>query len=786
VTPAEPDVAVAAAEAVCEPFSTDDVLMTLIQAMEVRVEALEEAEAINGGQARALSRHLANAERQAKREEYCAARDQLAAFREQLEDLASEGALSDREAYELRHSTRVALSSNVVQPGEANEYAPGAIGEVRTVDFNGEQLRVEVIDGLAIFNGDVILGFVDELDGAAPSGGPELTGPCRGCGAWTETIKFSYGDDWGLGSTNAAMRERVLQAVNHWRDNTAFSFEVDRSDPDVIFRNSMGCSSPVGRQSGGLGPQYINISTGCGRAAVIHEIGHTIGLWHEQSRGDRDDFVQINLEFVREGREFNFDQFGSAGRDVGGYDYRSIMHYGCADFRRASASGNPIDILDPTVTCADVGVATGLTDQDIAGAYALGRIEFGIAGASDGDVADRFDLTMQFTSEPVADRFLRWWVSDVGLVANGPTFSTADVGLANGDYTIRAEILIGGVLMTTSSVDVTIANAVPVVTLDGPAQAEENRLFTVFAEVTDDEDGSCAPPACTYTWDPAPAADRGGAADYLFGETGPQTISVSVEDGAGGVGGNDLEVLVINSPPTAVISNPPNGSVYSSGSIVGFEGTATDPNVGPGPDPAVVPCFAPWFSWSSSDPSDVINLTDGCNGTIELGDPGTRTLTLEVDYDDGVGSTSITLVVEGCGAGGCAPDLSFELDTPPQLNGASFDPPFVGPGYLIDTELQATASISDPDTPATTITYEWTVRPPCFGGCDAFVVSAGSLLPPNNAFLAWMPSSDPRVTDYWPTCTTTALPFVLSLVATDLNGNSRTFSRTVYLACDLI
>ena len=82
------------------------------------------------------------------------------------------------------------------------------------------------------------------------------------------------------------------------------------------------------------------------------------------------------------------------------------------------------------------------------------------------------------------------------------------------------------------------------------------------------------------------------------------------------------------------------------------------------------------------------------------------------------------------------------------------------------------------------------MRPPCFGGCDPFVVDSGSVLFPagsgSSDVLTWTPSSDPRVTDYWPTCTTTALPFVISLVATDGNGNSRTFSRTVYLACGLI
>ena len=58
---------------------------------------------------------------------------------------------------------------------------------------------------------------------------------------------------------------------------------------------------------------------------VGHEIGHALGLYHDQARADRDKFVNILFENIEKGKESNFMKEGS--KDIVPYDYHSIMHY---------------------------------------------------------------------------------------------------------------------------------------------------------------------------------------------------------------------------------------------------------------------------------------------------------------------------------------------------------------------------------------------------------------------------------------------------------------------------
>jgi hypothetical protein len=131
----------------------------------------------------------------------------------------------------------------------------------------------------------------------------------------------------------------------------------------VHFIPSDGCWSYVGMRGG---RQDIGLAAGCGTGSTIHEIGHAWGLWHEQSREDRDTYITINWANIESGREHNFNQHISDGDDYGPYDYGSIMHYGAYAF-----SKNGLPTIVPTQSGVTIGQRTALSNGDVNAVHAM-------------------------------------------------------------------------------------------------------------------------------------------------------------------------------------------------------------------------------------------------------------------------------------------------------------------------------------------------------------------------------------------------------------------------------
>jgi hypothetical protein len=162
--------------------------------------------------------------------------------------------------------------------------------------------------------------------------------------------------------------QRVTAAIAHWESKTKIRFTLRTAEnaaafPDsVSFEDQGGCFSAVGRRGG---KQVISLGPSCTAGNAIHEIGHTVGLWHEQSRKDRDDHVIVHLENVIAATAHNFDQHVTDGDDVGDYDFDSIMHY-----PKDAFSKNGLPTIVPKIN-VEIGQRAGLSPGDIAAVAAL-------------------------------------------------------------------------------------------------------------------------------------------------------------------------------------------------------------------------------------------------------------------------------------------------------------------------------------------------------------------------------------------------------------------------------
>ena len=183
-------------------------------------------------------------------------------------------------------------------------------------------------DGVVVTQGDMVVGeikpgaLLKNLSGQIPE--PEVN-------IWpTNEIPFFIQSD-------LLNQNRVIQALQMFGGtHVHFVPYTNQNDAIVFERRSGTCKSYVG-YIGGL--QKIFLADACGPTEIAHEIMHSLGFVHEQSRTDRDQSVQILWDNVDPDQKINFEKFSSQVSRISSsapFDFESIMIYPDHMFSRNS------------------------------------------------------------------------------------------------------------------------------------------------------------------------------------------------------------------------------------------------------------------------------------------------------------------------------------------------------------------------------------------------------------------------------------------------------------------
>nr|XP_033793456.1 meprin A subunit alpha [Geotrypetes seraphini] len=195
--------------------------------------------------------------------------------------------------------------------------------EVDEYDADAGELRedipaINLAAGINLFQGDIVLQ-------------PDARNALRNESyRWKFPIPYILADNLDLNAKGV-----ILKAFEMFRLKSCVDFKPYEGEQTyIIFQKFGGCWSEVGDLQTG---QNLSIGERCDYKAIVeHEILHALGFYHEQSRTDRDDYVQIWWDQIESGMEHNFvaydDNFITDLNTP--YDYESVMHYGPFSFNK--------------------------------------------------------------------------------------------------------------------------------------------------------------------------------------------------------------------------------------------------------------------------------------------------------------------------------------------------------------------------------------------------------------------------------------------------------------------
>jgi len=197
----------------------------------------------------------------------------------------------------------------------------GVIGEDTEIEFLGQKYIVKDVGNYYILQGDIRLNK-NEIDSISKL--QKLKSSAVNNRKW-QNSKVYYRIEGGFPNS-----QRVTDAINHIQSSTNVIFEYNSYASDyieIVYDESITSSDWIGKKGG---RQVIGIADWATTGNVIHEICHALGLFHEQSRADRDNNIIVNLNNIDPDWQSQYKKYsesGYSGFDFNLFDFGSIMLY---------------------------------------------------------------------------------------------------------------------------------------------------------------------------------------------------------------------------------------------------------------------------------------------------------------------------------------------------------------------------------------------------------------------------------------------------------------------------
>ncbi|XP_061602248.1 low choriolytic enzyme-like isoform X2 [Cololabis saira] len=156
-------------------------------------------------------------------------------------------------------------------------------------------------------------------------------------------------------------KNTILLAMKGFEPKTCIRFvprKTERAYLNIVPK--YGCMSLLGFTGD---KQIISLQRfGCVKNSIIqHELMHALGFYHEHTRSDRDQYVRINWDNLKQYYIKNFKKMDTNNLNTP-YDYSSIMHYGRTAFGMFGRLETITPFPDPNVP---IGESKTFSDIDI-------------------------------------------------------------------------------------------------------------------------------------------------------------------------------------------------------------------------------------------------------------------------------------------------------------------------------------------------------------------------------------------------------------------------------------